>query len=152
MSEKDIWTIKLDWLNIIHYLGLDTIDEIPELKREKAIKKITKLHGSEALMELESRELEELVANELLESMKKELSTKAKKQEQIERDIQNKFIPFKNGGIININQKDLKDLDIDLNGDPTEILKKLAEKFFRPGKDDDDDNDYYDEDHTGYYI
>ncbi|MFX1397778.1 MAG: hypothetical protein ACFFAS_12140 [Promethearchaeota archaeon] len=151
MSNKDIWTIKLDWLNIIHYLGLDSIDEIPELKREKVIKKLTKLYGTEYLMELDSKTLEELVVNELMDLMKKELTSKAKKQEQMQRDIQEKFIPFKNGGIININQKDLKDLDIDLNGDPTEILKKLADKFFKADNDKDDDKDRY-EDNTGYYI
>jgi len=43
MSEKEYsWTIKLEWLSILNQLGLESINQISELKRDKAIKKITK--------------------------------------------------------------------------------------------------------------
>ena len=150
MSDKEIWSIKLDWLNIVHLLGLDSISQISEIKRDKAIKKITKLYGTEDLMDAEHSFLDKIVANELKELMRKELGLKAKQEQKRERDLRNNFMPFKNGGIINIDPRDFKDLD--LNGDPQEILKKLAKRFFNPDKDDDDDRDTKNEDSTGYYI
>jgi hypothetical protein len=150
MTNKEIWTIKLDWLNIIDLLGLDTINQVSEIKKDKAIKKITKLYGTEDLMEAEHSFLDKIVANELKELMKKELGLKARQEEKRLRDLQSNFMPMKNGGIINIDPRDLKDLD--LNGDPQEILKKLAKKFFRQDNDDDDDRDTKNEDSTGYYI
>ena len=150
MSDKEIWIIKLDWLNIVQLLGLDSISQISEIKKDKAIKKITKLYGTEDLMDAEHSFLDKIVANELKELMRKELGLKAKQEEKRERDLRNNFMPFKNGGIINIDPRDFKDLD--LNGDPQEILKKLAKRFFNPDKDDDDDRDSKNEDSTGYYI
>jgi len=151
MTNKEIWTIKLDWLNIVHLLGLDSINQISEIKKDKAIKKITKLYDTEELLNADNSELDRIVANELRDLMKKELSLKAKQEEKRERDIRSNFMPFgKNGGIINIDPRDFKDLD--LNGDPQEILKKLAKKFFSPDSDDDDDRDNKYEDSTGYYI
>ena len=150
MSDKEIWTIKLDWLNIVYLLGLDSISQISEIKKDKAIKKITKLYGTEDLMDAEHSFLDKIVANELKELMRKELGLKAKQEQKRERDLRNNFMPFKNGGIINIDPRDFKDLD--LNGDPQEILKKLAKRFFNPDKDDDDDRDTKNEDSTGYYI
>ena len=150
MPDKEIWSIKLDWLNIVHLLGLDSISQISEVKKDKAIKKITKLYGTEDLMDAEHSFLDKIVANELKELMRKELGLKAKQEEKRERDLRNNFMPFKNGGIINIDPRDFKDLD--LNGDPQEILKKLAKRFFNPDKDDDDDRDTKNEDSTGYYI
>ena len=45
MSEKELaWTVKLDWLNILHLLGLHSIIQISELKRERALRKITKTY------------------------------------------------------------------------------------------------------------
>ena len=151
MSEEDIWIIKLDWLNITRLLGLDSVSEISELKKDKAIKKISKSYGLDYLMDLDPSELDKIVSDELKELMKKELAIKARQDVKKGKDFQNKFIPFKNGGIININPRDLKDLDIDFDSDPTEILKKLAKKFFR-ADDDDDDKDRSNEDNTGYYI
>jgi len=148
MSDKDIWTIKLDWLNIVNLLGLETMEEIPEFKREKAIKKITKTYGTETLLDLKPSKLDKIVVDELREVMKKELIQKAKTEEKMEREMQERFTPFKNGGIINIDPRDLKDLD--MNGDPSDILKKLAKKFFR--QDDDDDRDTSEDNSTGYYI
>lgn len=150
MSGKEIWAIKLDWLNIVHLLGLDSINQISEIKKDKAIKKISKLYETEELMNADNSELDKIVANELRELMKKELSLKAKQEEKRERDLRSNFFPMgKNGGIINIDPRDFKDLD--LNGDPQEILKKLAKKMFSPDNDDDDDKDKS-EDSTGYYI
>jgi len=152
MSDKEIWTIKLDWLNIIDLLGLDTINQVSEIKKDKAIRKITKLYGTEDLMDAEHSFLDKIVANELKELMKKELGLKARQEEKRIRDLQSNFMPMgKNGGIINIDPRDLKDLD--LNGDPQEILKKLAKKIFRRDNDDDDDDrDTKNEASTGYYI
>ena len=152
MTDKEIWTIKLYWLNIVYLLGLDSISQISEIKKDKAIKKITKLYGTEDLMDAEHSFLDKIVANELRELMKKELGLKAKQEEKRQRDLRNNFMPMgKNGGIINIDPRDFK--DIDLNADPQEILKKLAKKFFRPDSDDDDDQDNkHKEDTTGYYI
>lgn len=152
MPNKEIWSIKLDWLNIVHLLELDSISQISEIKKDKAIKKITKLYGTEDLMDADHSFLDKIVANELRELMKKELGLKAKQEEKRERALRSNFMPFKNGGIININPRDFKDIDLD--GDPQEILKKLAKRFFRMNKDDDDDQDnrYKDEDNTGYYI
>ncbi|MFX1273737.1 MAG: hypothetical protein ACFFBP_14280 [Promethearchaeota archaeon] len=152
MSDKEIWTIKLDWLNIVNLLGLDKIEQISEIKKEKAIKKISKSFDTDVLLEKDPDELDKIVADELREIMKKELTQKAKDQERREREFQSNFIPFKNGGIINIDPRDLKDLDIDIDGDPYDLLKKLAKKFFRGDNDSDDDKDKTKEDNTGYYI
>jgi len=151
MSEKEIWAIKLDWLNIVHLLGLESITQISEIKKDKAIKKITKLYGTEDLLDADHSFLDKIVANELRELMKKELSLKAKQEEKRKRELRSNFFPMgKNGGIINLDPRDFKDLD--LNGDPQEILRKLAKKFFRTDNDDDDDQDNKHEDNTGYYI
>ena len=38
-SEEEFgWTVKLDWLNILSMLNLERISDIPEFKKEKAIK------------------------------------------------------------------------------------------------------------------
>ncbi len=152
MTDKDFcWTVKLDWLNILRKLDLNSINSIQEFKKEKAIKKITKTYGTDTLLDLEPDKLDKIVANELKELMRKELSLNARKQEQLEKEMRSKFIPFKNGGIIKINPKDFKDLDPD--ADPDEIMKKLAKKFLQGEDDDkDDDKDKYKEDNTGYYI
>lgn len=151
MSDNEfIWTIKLDWLNILNLLGLDSIKQIPSYKKEKAIKRVDKLYSTEKLMDFNPTEVDKLVASEIRELMKKELASKAKEQEKIKREMKN-IIPFKNGGIIRINPKDLKDLGF--NGDPEDFIKKMLKKF---GGDDDDDKedeqDNYREDNTGYYI
>jgi len=152
MSDREIWTIKLDWLNIVYLLGLEKVEQISEQKKDKAIKKISKIYDLEMLLDLDPNELDKMVANELADSMKKELTQKAKEEEKRERDLRSNFIPFKNGGIINIDPRDLKDLDIDLDGDPQELLKKIAKKLFRGDNDYDDDTDNNQDDTTGYYI
>jgi hypothetical protein len=143
------WSTKLDWLNILSKLNLESISQIPEFKKEKAIKRITKFYGSEVLIEFEPNYLDKLVVNELKELMKKELILNARRQEKIEKDLRNKIIPLKKGGIIKIDPRDLKDF----KGDPEDMLKYFYKKFL--GKDDDDkddDKDNYKEDNTGYYI
>lgn len=146
------WTTKLDWLNILSKLNLGSISQIPEFKRDKALRRITKFYGTEALMEFEPNYLDKLVVNELKELMKKELLLNVRRQERIEKDIRNKIIPMKRGGIIRLDPNDLKDF----KGDPEEIqdmLKYFYKKFL--GKDDDDNDDErdnYKEDNTGYYI
>ncbi len=144
------WTIKLDWLNISFLLNLDNINQISEIKKGKAIRRLTRIYGSEKLMEFEPEHLENLVVNELKDLMKKELALNEKKQKEMERDIRNKVIPFKQGGIIKIDPRDLKDF----KGDPEDLLKQLYKKFLGDDKDDDrdNDNDKYKEDNTGYYI
>ena len=154
MTNKDIWTIKLDWLRIIHILSLNSINEIPELKKEKAIKKITKIYGTDTLLSFSNDELDLLVVNELKELMRRELAIKARHTERIERKMQNQMIPFKNGGIIRFDPKDLENMDP--NAIPEELfkhLKKLMGKGDPKENDDnDEDQDNYKEDNTGYYI
>jgi hypothetical protein len=152
MSEKQIWSYQLDWLNIISILGLDSINQIPEPKKEKAIKKLSKTYGDEVLLTLKPNELDELVANELSDLMRKELILHARKQEKIEREFKNRLGSLKKGGIIPINLNDLKDLDPDV--DLEELIKYFSKKFMGEDedKDNDDDLDPYDEDKSGYYI
>ncbi|MFX1375721.1 MAG: hypothetical protein ACFFA0_07915 [Promethearchaeota archaeon] len=148
-SEKDfLWTIKLDWLNIVNMLDLSNINQIAEFKKMKAIRKITKIYGSEKLMDFEPEYLDNLVITELKELMKKELSINARKQEERERELRSKVMKFGKGGIIKLDHRDLKDF----NGDESELLKYL--KKFLGGDDDDkdEDKDKYKEDNTGYYI
>ncbi len=143
------WTIKLDWLNILSLLNLDSISQIPEYKRDKAIKRITKFYSPVALMDFEPSYLDNLVANELKELMKKELLLNARRQEKIEKDLRDKVMPFKRGGIIRIDPRDLKDF----KGDPEDMLKYFYKKLLGEDDDDnDDDKDNYKEDNTGYYI
>lgn len=156
MVEKNyLWAIKLDWLNILSMLNLDSIDFIPEIKRERAMKNLDKNFGTETLLELEPDDLDTLIVSELRELMKKELSLNAKKQEKVEKEMRSGFVPFKNrgGGIFKIDARDFKDLD--LNSDAEEIMKYLQKKFMK-GFDDsdteDDDEDNYIDDGTGYYI
>ena len=152
MSEKEhIWAVKLDWLNILCLLNLNSIRQINEFKKEKAIKKLTKIYSTETLLDLEPAELDELVANELRDLMKKELSMNARKQEKLEREMRSKIIPFKRGVIIKIDPRDFKDLDV--NAEPEDILKYFYKKFIKGEDDDnDDDQDKYSEDDKGYYI
>ena len=119
MSEKDsFWSMQLDWLNILRSLKLDSINQIPEFKRVKAIKKVTKTYDIDTLMEMDPIELDKLVVHELRDLMRKELNNiKARKKERLEQ--RSKFVPFKNGGVFKINPRDFKDLDIDPeNADP----------------------------------
>ncbi|MCK4688477.1 MAG: hypothetical protein KAT66_10135 [Candidatus Lokiarchaeota archaeon] len=152
MAENDndfSWTIKLDWLNILNLLKLERIKQISEFKKERAIKRVTKIYGIKALLDFEPERLDTLVANELKELMKKELALNAKEQERLEKEIRSRVIPFKKGGIIRIDPRDLKDF----NGDPEKMLKYFYKKFL--GDDDEDNDDERDkqkEDNTGYYI
>ncbi|MFX1456886.1 MAG: hypothetical protein ACFFDB_16040 [Promethearchaeota archaeon] len=144
------WTIKLDWFNIVSMLNLDNINQITELKKGKALRRLTRIYSPERLMSFEPEHLEELVVNELKDLMKKELAFHEKRQKELERNIRNKVIPLKQGGIIKIDPRDLKDF----KGDPEDMLKYLYKKFLGENKDDDkdDDKDKYREDNTGYYI
>ena len=119
------WSTKLDWLNILSKLNLESISQIPEFKKEKAIKRITKFYGFGALMGFEPNYLDRLVINELKELMKRELLLNARRQEKIEKDLQEKIIPLKRGGIIKIDPRDLKDF----KGDPEDLLKYFYKKF-----------------------
>ena len=154
MSKKDsFWSMQLDWLNILRILKLDSINQIPEFKREKAILRVTKAYDIDTLIEMDHTELDKLVVHELRDLMRKELNNiKARKKERLEQ--QSKFVPFKNGGVFKINPRDFKDLDIDPeNADPEEILKQIAKKLMKDDDDDsDDDKKKYKEDNTGYYI
>jgi len=150
-DEKDCrWTVKLDWFNIVFMLKLDNINQITELKKGKAIRRLTKIHGSEKLMAFEPGHLEDLVVNELKVLMKKELLLNEKKQKEMKRNLRNKVIPLKRGGIIKLDPRDLKNF----KGDPEDMLKYLYKKFLGEDKDDDkdDDKDKYQEDRNHYYI
>ncbi|MHA1104203.1 MAG: hypothetical protein ACTSPN_00515 [Promethearchaeota archaeon] len=152
MSESDIWSFQLDWLNIISLLGFDSINQIPEPKKLKALKKITKLYGTEMLLTLKPSELDELVTDELKTLLKRELMDDARQKAKIEREIRNKMLPFKKGKVIGINMSDLRDLDP--NADMEEIMKYFSKKFLNNKEDEenDDDHDDIDEDKTGIYI
>ena len=147
MSEKEAWSYQLDWLNIIYLMGLDSIYQIPEHKREKVVKKLTKQYDTELLLSFTPSELDELVANELNILMKKELILHQRQKKKIEKQIISQMGPLRKG-IIPIDMNDLKDLD------PKDIMKFFTKKLM--GKEDeddnDDDNDKNVEDNTGYYI
>jgi len=152
MAENDndfSWTIKLDWLNILNLLKLERINQISEFKKERAIKRVTKIYGTKTLLDFEPERLDTLVANELKELMKKELALNTKEKERLEKEIRSRVIPFKKGGIIRIDPRDLKDF----NGDPEKMLKYFYKKFLGDDDEDkDDDRDKQKEDNTGYYI
>ena len=152
MSESDIWSFQLDWLNIIKLLGFNSINQIPESKKLKALKKITKLYGTELLLSLNPSELDELVSDELKTLLKRELMDDAKQKEKIEREIQHKILPLKRGKVVGINMSDLRDLDP--NADMEEIMKYFSKKFLNDEEDDESDDDPgdIDEDKTGIYI
>jgi hypothetical protein len=146
------WAVKLDWLNILSKLNLESISQIPKDKKEKALKRIAKFYGLEALLEFDPDYLDNLVINELKELMKKELLQNERKQERMEKELRDKIIPFKRGSIIKIDPRDFKDFKDDPE-DPDKIFKYFYKKLL--GKDDDDnddDNDSYKEDNTHYYI
>ncbi len=149
-KKKYVWTIKLDWLNILKMLGLSSIEQIPEYKRERAIKNLAKMFTPEELLGASPEELDELVAGELKDLMKKELREKERKESELREKFKKNMIPLKKGGIIRINPNDLKDLDVD--GNPEDILKYLYKKIFGDKSDDHDEDDKVDEDRTGYYI
>jgi len=148
MTEKEAWAYQLDWLNIVSILRLDIIDQIPEIKRERVIKRITKLYGSESLLSFKPSELDELVANDLRELMKKELVMHARQKQKIEKQMKAKMSPLKNPGVIGIDMNEIKDMN------PDELMKFFSNKLMGKKDDDDqdDDNDKYNEDKNSYYI
>ena len=148
MTGKEAWVLMLDWSSIVSFLQLDTFDEIPETKRERVIKKISKLYGQETLLTFKPSELDELVANELRELMKKEIATHAREREKLERQMKAKMAPFKNQGVMRIDMNEIKDMD------PDELMKFFSNKIMGKKNDDDqdDDNDKYSEDKNSYYI
>ena len=148
MTEKEAWAYQLDWLNIVSILRLDIIDQIPEVKRERVIKRITKLYGSESLLSFKPSELDELVANDLRELMKKELVMHARQKQKIEKQMKAKMSPLKNPGVIGIDMNEIKDMN------PDELMKFFSNKLMGKKDDDDqdDDNDKYNEDKNSYYI
>ena len=148
MTGKEAWVLMLDWSSIISILQLDTFDEIPEIKRERVIKKISKLYGQETLLTFKPSELDELVANELRELMKKEIATHARERVKLERQMKAKMAPFKNQGVMRIDMNEIKDMD------PDELMKFFSNKIMGKKNDDDpdDDNDKYSEDKNSYYI
>ncbi|MHA1803181.1 MAG: hypothetical protein ACTSU4_01465 [Promethearchaeota archaeon] len=151
IDKENCWTCQLDWLNIVRLLGLETMDQIPEEKREKAIKRVAKEYSTEVLLSLDPSELDQLVANELTDLMRKELDQKRKELERLEKKYSEKVIPLKRGGIIRIDPNDLRNFD----GDIEKFMRSIYKKFLNnKDKDDenDDDDDYFREDNTGYYI
>jgi len=151
MSEKQIWFYQLDWLNILTILGLDSISQIPEFKKNKAIKNLSKQFGDEVLLTFKPTELDELVANELRNVMRKELTIHTRQQERKARELKNRLGSLQKGGVIPINLNDLKDIDPD--ADIEDLIKYFSKKFMNDDDDDkDDESDTYDEDKSGYYI
>jgi len=148
MPEKEAWAYQLDWLNIVSILRLDSIEQIPETKRERVIKRISKLYGAESLLSFKPSELDELVANDLRELMRKELIMHARRKEKIAKQMRAKMSPFKNPGVIGIDMNEIKDMN------PDELMKFFSNKLMGKKDDDDqdDDNDKYSEDRHSYYI
>ena len=148
MPEKEAWAYQLNWLNIVSILRLDKYDDIPEAKRERVIKRISKLYGVESLLSFKPSELDELVANDLRELMKKELIMHARRKEKIAKQMKARMSPFKNPGVIGIDMNEIKDMN------PDELMKFFSNKLMGKKKDDDqdDDNDKYSEDKNSYYI
>ena len=150
MSKKEAWVYQLNWLNIIHLLGLDSFSQIPEHKRIKVVKKLTKLYDTELLLSFNPSELEELVANELNILMKKELISHERQKKRSEKQVINKMGSLRKR-IIPIDMNDLKDLD----PEDLENMKKFFSKMMM-GKEDEEDNDEDNDtnldDKTGYYI
>ncbi|MFX1324230.1 MAG: hypothetical protein ACFE8N_04690 [Promethearchaeota archaeon] len=144
MAENDrdfLWTIKLDWFNILSKLNLDNIDHIPEDKKSKAIRRLTRIYGEDNLMDFEPEYLENLVVNELKDILKNKLMANARKQREMEQKIREKMIPFKNGRIINIDPREL----------PEEV-RKYFQRFLGDDDEEDSDEDKYKEDRKSYYI
>ena len=148
MPEKEAWAYQLDWLNIVSILRLDSIEQIPETKRDRVVKRISKLYGAESLLSFKPSELDELVANDLRELMKKELIMHARRKEKIAKQMKAKMSPFKNPGVIGIDMNEIKDMN------PDELMKFFSNKLMGKKDDDDqdDDNDKYSEDKHSYYI
>ncbi len=148
MPEKEAWAYQLDWLNIVSILRLDSIEQIPETKRDRVVKRISKLYGAESLLYFKPSELVELVANDLRELMKKELIMHARRKEKIAKQMKAKMSPFKNPGVIGIDMNEIKDMN------PDELMKFFSNKLMGKKNDDDqdDDNDKYSEDKHSYYI
>ena len=147
MPEKEAWAFQLDWLNIIAILGLDTIDQIPEEKRIRVTKKLSKLYSTESLLSFSPQELDEIVASELKNLMEKELRMHAKQKERMEKQRKSKMTSLRRPGVIPIDMNDLKDL-------PDEVKKMFSKMFMQNQGDDenDDDGDDYNEDKNSYYI
>jgi hypothetical protein len=148
MTREEAWAFQLDWLNIVSILRLDSIDQIPETKKERVIKKISKLYGAESLLSWKPSELDVLVANELRELMKRELQMHARHKEKIAKQMKAKMSPFKNPGVVGIDMNEIKDMN------PDELMKFFSNKLMGKKNDDDqdDDNDKYNEDKNSYYI
>lgn len=150
MTQNYNWSFQLDWLSILKILGLVKIEQIPESKKSKALKRINKVYDAEILNTLKPEELDQIVANELRVLMKKELSAIDKQNEKIEKEIRDKMLGPKKGGVIGINMSDL-----DPNADIEDIIKFLSRKLNKNDDDDDfdlDDEDEPDEDKSGIYI
>ncbi len=147
MPEKEAWVYQLDWSNIITILGLDKIEQIPEDKRIRVTKKLSKLYGSESMLSFNPQELDELVASELKNLMEKELRSHAKQKEKMEKQMRARMPSLKRPGVIPIDMNDIKDL-------PDEIKKMFSKMFMQNEGDDDsdDDSDDYSEDKNSYYI
>ncbi|MHA1459400.1 MAG: hypothetical protein ACTSO6_03445 [Promethearchaeota archaeon] len=147
MPEKEGWVYQLDWLNIVTILGLETIDQIPEEKKTRVTKKLSKLYGSESLLSFKPQELDELVASDLKSLMEKELRTLTKQKERIQKQMKNRIPSLQRQGVIPIGINDLKDL-------PEEVKKMFSKMFMQNEGDDDkeDDGDDYSEDKNSYYI
>ena len=111
MEEKEAWALQLDWSNIVSILRLDKFDQIPEAKKVRVIKKVSKLYGAKALLSFNPSELDELEANELREMMRKEIITHTRQKEKLERQMKARMTPFKNQGVMRIDMNEIKDLN-----------------------------------------
>ena len=149
MQNNKKWTFKIDWLNVVQMLSLDSVEQIPEYKKEKAFSKLEKDFDSEYLADMEPEYLEELIGVELRKLMQKELMDIKKKQRELRKKSRSRIIPMKRGGIIKIDASDLKNMK-NLEEDVQDMLKGFLDNYFNPKDDEEEAGE--DEDSTGYYI
>ncbi|MCK4281920.1 MAG: hypothetical protein KAX10_07385 [Candidatus Lokiarchaeota archaeon] len=149
MQNNKNWTFKIDWLKIVQMLSLNSIEQIPEYKKQKAFSKLEKEFGSENLAEMDPEYLEELIGVELRKLMQKELFDIKKKEKELRK--KSRIIPLKHGGIIKIDASDFKDLK-NMEGDIQDMLKGFLDKYFNQEDDESDPGEDSGEDSTGYYI
>ncbi len=146
IDKKHAWTGKLDWLNILNLMDFESISQISDFERNKAIQTVTDLYGSEFLLEVEPEELDSLVVHELKLLLKDKINLRSKQQKKAELE-QKKMLKMSN-------PKKIKTYFYGI-GDPEMIPKEIYKymKKMRDDEDDEDDDSANDnEDNTSYHL
>ncbi len=146
IDKKYAWTGKLDWLNILNLMNFDSISQVSDMERYKAIQTVTDLYGPEFLIEVEPEELDSLVVHELKIILKDKINLRSKQLKKAEIE-QKKMLKMSN-------PKKVKTYFYGM-GDPEMIPKEIYKymKKMREDEDDDDDDSTSDsEDNASYYL